>query len=1073
MKRIIVLFLLLTSYLAAAETVYAWGYGDLMLETFKVVKYIFSINEFQDVWKVAVIVGMLSGTIMMLTPNPDYLRLPKIIIFSVGIYTIFITAKIDIQVEDKADPTNSGFVANVPWAVGWPFAFFSTLEYRMGTMYETATTIPDGMKYSDSGFFTPVSIFSAATKHKIVSPYIFSNLNTYIQECVMQDLENGYKDYQSLVNSDNVWAYMGNTSPATFVMQEDASGNKSLMGCDTAYSALNTALQNYTSPTGAGMDSIAKSLGLVGSVAVSSQLGVANQYLMNSSQTASSFLLQNTAINTFSTSFRSYVLANGGDPDSAGFYASSAEAASSAQMLISGLLGAKYIPLMKGILTVIVLGLTPLLALLMITPLGFKTLMGYIMMLAWLASWHLGDVILNHIITTKVQTALSGYYPLTMAMKGVIDSTTVDYINMASSMYWSIPTIALIVVTGFSLSALASLNNAMSSKLDRTATSTGGEMGRGSINFGTVGHNNYSANSVNSVLSNAMGNSFSIFDNAGDYNAQSSAKGGSSRSEINSNVAQGMGLGAGNIGGNAAFGSAMAGLDKSLSGINLTGNETSLGNGRTNLTGSGTADNGTVIDNADVIKGKDGNIVSGTVNYTDGDGNKVEQTFANGKVVQTTATDTSGRSVELRKDDDGNISFKATSGTDDGGKSFVAGTMSRSGRAEDVTAYDINGVKYTKGAGTDTTLSESQSSAVNQALREAAGDTTSTSNTVNSGTGKSETTAISTGLKGDAQVGLKAFGTGITAGASVSLTGSDQFGSTYSVTNSDGQTKTFTLTQEQANTFNQAYQKATGSSLTESAQRDALNKDIKDNLNSSIDKGSTLVEGLSNITSSKDAMFNKKSENMQIPDYSGDQENIVNTHGAKTEAEKSNIERMYKSLEGSNQLTYSQMRNIGRAIESGEIFNTAALENPSAYTPAEQAKAQKNFDMQRELIEAYESKVKGKTGDQMTDPLLFVQNKEQEVRKMAVYAENLIDNASNLYKDLTGSKEPQQPAQANQAVTPPAQPVLQTQKTQVSDGNVGDINSGVKGVKETFETKFGSSGGNNNAQPVEEVKDKK
>lgn len=182
MKRIIVLFLLLTSYLAAAETVYAWGYGDLMLETFKVVKYIFSINEFQDVWKVAVIVGMLSGTIMMLTPNPDYLRLPKIIIFSVGIYTIFITAKIDIQVEDKADPTNSGFVANVPWAVGWPFAFFSTLEYRMGTMYETATTIPDGMKYSDSGFFTPVSIFSAATKHKIVSPYIFSNLNTYIQE---------------------------------------------------------------------------------------------------------------------------------------------------------------------------------------------------------------------------------------------------------------------------------------------------------------------------------------------------------------------------------------------------------------------------------------------------------------------------------------------------------------------------------------------------------------------------------------------------------------------------------------------------------------------------------------------------------------------------------------------------------------------------------------------------------------------------------------------------------------------------------------------------------------------------
>ncbi len=354
LKKLIVLLLFLSIHLFAAETVYAWGYGDLLVETLKAVKYMFSIGEFRDFWKIAVLISMISAVLMMLTPNPDFLKLPKIFIFTMGIYALFVTAKIDVYVDDKADNTNSGVVTQVPWAVGYPLALFSALEYRIGATYETATSIPNGMKYSDSGFMTPISIFNQATSHKIVTPFLYQNLDNYIMECVMPDIENGYKDYRTLISNDNVWSYLGNTSPAIFMLYNDQDNNTSLKTCTEVYSSLNSLLTAYVGTSGEGMEYLGKSLGMLSSSAVSSKLGIANQYLSNSSKNASQLLLQTTAINMFSETFRSYAAMNGASVENAAFHSASAGQAASTQMVVSGILGSKYIPIMKGVLTAII-----------------------------------------------------------------------------------------------------------------------------------------------------------------------------------------------------------------------------------------------------------------------------------------------------------------------------------------------------------------------------------------------------------------------------------------------------------------------------------------------------------------------------------------------------------------------------------------------------------------------------------------------------------------------------------------------------------------------------------------------
>ena len=877
LKKLILLLLFTTSYLAAAETIYAWGYGDLVVETLKIVKYMFSIGEFKDFWKFAVLISMISAVLMMLSPNPDFLKLPKIFILSIGIYTLFLVSKIDVYVDDKADNSNSGLVTGVPWAVGYPVALFSTLEYRLGATYETATSIPNGMKYSDSGFMTPVSIFSQATKHKIVTPYIFQNLNNYILECVMPDLENGYKDYKTLVEADNAWAYMGNTSPATFLLTTDISNNTTLVTCPQAYSTLNGLLNNYVGVGGDGMKNLRQSLGgMFSSAAVASQLGIANQFLVGSSKTASQVLLQTATLNTFSESFKNYAVMNGADVNNAAFHSAAASQAAAAQMIVSGILGSQYIPVIKGILTAIIIGLTPILALLMVTPMGFKMLVGYIMILSWLACWHFGDVILNHIITTKVQTALSSLGDVTFANKGLINATTTDYINMAASMYWTIPTIALLVVTGFSLSAFASLNNAMTTKLDRTASAVGGDMGKGNMNFGNVGHNTYSANSINAAASGTFGQNTRV-----DYSNTYTS--GSSSNVMNGlSTTQGTQAFGGGLGGSWVNSALSQDLGKQYDFKEAVQSTTNIGGGRHQATSAGTIqatteDGRSITANADsgniYTKGSDGQLQlhSGKVNLMD-NGKSIEAEYKDGKEFKRTVTDEQGNKTEATTMDNGvDKSFKWTSGQDSG--SVVTGVYNARANTANITDGKINGsdlaktdsgiTTYSFGNSKSTTASEG-TTFNNQKSDSIKLDNTEGNSQENSSTETdSKNKTLTVAGKAEAKGGFEIFGSGVSVSASTSLAGDVKSGytdmsvdkntNTVTMTNSKGETRSHSLSSSDIEQLQSNMAKLNSNSSGMNASRDMNASRVEEIANKGLANGQSLDEIFKNIVQNKDA----------------------------------------------------------------------------------------------------------------------------------------------------------------------------------------------------------------------------
>ncbi|WP_418180612.1 conjugal transfer protein TraG N-terminal domain-containing protein [Aliarcobacter lanthieri] len=1064
MLKIILILLFFISSSFGTETAYAWGYGDLLLETLKMVKYVFSVNEFKDIWKVAVLISMIFAVITMLTPNPDYFRIPKVFFFSMFVWTVFATAKVDIYVDDKADNNNSGLVRDIPWAVGKLFSFFSTLEYRLGATYEVATSIPNGMKYSDSGFLTPVSIFKQSTGHKIITPFIYQNLNNYIFECVMPDLENGYKDYRTLVASENVWAYMGNTSPATFMLYSDADNNTSLLTCPMVYTNLNTALQNYIGVGGEGIESLGKSLGLLSGAAVSSKLGIANQYLMGTSKTASQMLLQSTAINTFSESFRNYAAMNGADLNNAAFHSASASQAAAAQMIVSGTLGSQYIPVIKGVLTVVIVGLTPLIALMMVTPMYLMVLKGYIIILFWLACWHIGEVLLNHIITTKIQSALTSYGDIKFNTIGFINSTTTDYINMASSMYWTIPTIAFLIATGFSLSAFSSLNNALTTKLDRTASAVGGDMGKGNMSFGNVGHNSYSANNVSALASQTMGNSNEWRDN------HNSFKSGNEASRVN-NLSQSSGTQAmtGGIAGNESFNNLMSGMGNNLDFNNITGNSQAAGkdiNGNqiyqatSAMTLGGNGVNGTLASGGRYTQDKDGKVslIDAQLEATKSDGTSIVSKFKGGIEQERTMTDLNKNTMESTTMENGiDKSFKWTSGQDSG--TLISGIYkAKSNQISEITDAKISGSDLAKtdsgmttySLGNMKSLTASEGNMFNDQNTKSTKEDKTDSNTKEDSSQKSDSKNTTVALTGkvEASGGFSIMGNGLKASTAASLTGDvksgytdieiDKNSNTVSMTNSEGKTKTYSLNSSEVEQLQSNMNKLSSNSSGITASRDANPERVKEIANNALANGENLNDIFKSIVGNKDTYHSGSTEitnnldkkivdnnlymkmsnvplDLVNQEISKDDLNQRIENGGKGQNAKELKETVDKGKEILNS-TYSANGTVTNN-ETGEIKSWTGYSGPEAMNPKGAIKTDAN------------------SGDiDQGNKGLYTPNLNQN------------QNSNQLYQ--------QKPDGSNF-------------KTDANSGDIDQGNKGLVDVTKTMEVKK-----NQNNQPVEQVKEK-
>lgn len=507
----LVMFFLGTSLFGVEYKVYSWGYGDILGETLQSIAYLFHYNGYKDGWKIMLELGLFVSAMASIVPGSDLWRLPKLFLVSTLVWTAFVTTTVSIKIEDLKSPSYNSVINNVPWAVGYPMSLISTLEKELGGAYESATSIPTNLQYSNSGIAMPLNVSNASRSFKITDPTLSTNVRNYVYECAAPDFWNGVKSFDVLNTSTDIWSYMGGTNPAILVEYKNMSGTISVVSCTEAYNSISSDMNTYFSTTGIAMQQLAAMNGFTSSATLASRLGESEQWLRGASLSAANIVRQDASVYSVNEAFINYAAMNGQNSKDISQYIGKAESTASSNMLISGVLGSKYIPATKGILMSIVAGLTPLLAFAMLTPMAMKAFIGYLSMLLWLATWHFGEIILNHLVLIKAKgtismyaTNLGGNTDLTILSIPAVTSATQDYINMISSMYWMVPTISGLVIGGFSWMALSGMTGGITGRAAK-GESVAGEMGSGNWMAGNTRQNTMMANKNDTTSMYATG----------------------------------------------------------------------------------------------------------------------------------------------------------------------------------------------------------------------------------------------------------------------------------------------------------------------------------------------------------------------------------------------------------------------------------------------------------------------------------------------------------------------------------------------------------------------------------------
>jgi conjugal transfer mating pair stabilization protein TraG len=501
---------------------YVTANGELAQAVLNAVAILLNSATFATAIKISIIFAIIGTAI-------SYIRGRDITVFAKWFITYFIVAavmlgpQVKLQIIDVSDPNKANLtVDHIPYGLGVPASFITSFAHGLTVAFEAAFRLPDDFQYNKTGMLFGSRLFKLSTELNITSPELKAELNQYIKNCVIPDI-NILKRYNmgdlakstqltstvfDAENSSNTRGlYLFNrveTKDALGVKGSSIQGQEFVTCMKAAPllkkyleeeikgdSLINFARRLFTSKDITDKDAADKLLS-----------GIASAYSeFNYSSLSASALdiaTQNLLINSLRDGFRAYSAeAN----DTAGLLnLSTTQAMERMRMNLatSRNMAIYAVPIIHTALFLMFLGLFPVIVILAFQPSLFaKIIKNYFYGLIWLESWPLMFACLNIIVTfyMKSSTGAIGASGLTMQNIDLVALEHSDIANMAGYLMGLIPFISGGLVYGMS-QVFTSAASHIGGVLQSSATSAASEAATGNIHLGNASWSNVNANKL-------------------------------------------------------------------------------------------------------------------------------------------------------------------------------------------------------------------------------------------------------------------------------------------------------------------------------------------------------------------------------------------------------------------------------------------------------------------------------------------------------------------------------------------------------------------------------------------------
>lgn len=424
---------------AADPSIYTWGYGEIF---YKVLQGVTIISRESYLITSALAVGglllMIKNTASGAGSSDMAVAMGKYLFITTIIIGMFSTQTKQYIVEDEI--TGQAFpVNNVPIGIGETFSLFTSLEKNLAKAFEVAFATPNSISYSKAGLgFTMSAPINLGSSY-MVDAYVVRTFNEYMGNCVFSAITANEMSGDVLTMSTNLKNDLSVTGYLT-PYYSAANPNGIDMQCQDAWNDLKVALGSKLDDMG----QIAANKMMVDQTVFQNGMAETTRMMFGVSQSSQDYLFQQTLINMTNNGLKAVALATGGDASALAYAKALSETNQRQTWTVTGILAQQNLPLMKAVMTTLVLGIFILLVLLSIIygDLGHIK-MGFTLLFA-MVLWTPLALLINGMFNIAIERILPNITNggLTMVNLNDVSENLKNYLSFLGYLAASIPVFA-------------------------------------------------------------------------------------------------------------------------------------------------------------------------------------------------------------------------------------------------------------------------------------------------------------------------------------------------------------------------------------------------------------------------------------------------------------------------------------------------------------------------------------------------------------------------------------------------------------------------------------------------------
>lgn len=471
------------------------GFGDIYAEFFNAIARSLGNDSYTSLVRVSVLLSGFSVLASFIFSRDIFSIIKWFFIFYIIIY-IFFLPKITLNITDRIG--NKPYpVANVPLGLGIIASVSTRLSDGLTRLTEMNFSLPDGLKYQQTGMIFSAQLMKASTQFEITDPRMESNMQSFVQQCVFYDLF--FKKYtlKDLVSSADIWEFLQHQkqSPVRGFIYSEIDNNSTFKTCKEAFPLLTAEWRKVLEEAKGQYRGRLFSQQRLPGDPFAKYLRVSYSFLTKLAEIQADKIMQQTMM---ANAIERGAIDLGAKVDANAALKSYAYVRAQSQKRMTNQtvaeMAAYWLPLIKVCLELILYGAFIFVILIAIFPFGATTLKTYLYTLFWIQLWPPLFAIFNLLISYHAQTEIASTINGGVSMQSLssLSQMTSDLIGLAGYMSLSVPAIAGGLLWGMH-NAFAQVSQYVGGVAQSASTQAASEAVSGNFSLGNTSIANHNA----------------------------------------------------------------------------------------------------------------------------------------------------------------------------------------------------------------------------------------------------------------------------------------------------------------------------------------------------------------------------------------------------------------------------------------------------------------------------------------------------------------------------------------------------------------------------------------------------